>query len=139
MSPLTRLLPCPLAPIPTRANPLPQLLRLWVGLMLPRAPSTLTAAMCSSSTVFIRHGPLHLPAVPEPLLLACDLHLSPTSSLPPSTLAAARPICLVGNWCSRPEAMRDRDFWPAMFYAEGAVRQCIYLLDVGGGVAQPPV
>jgi hypothetical protein len=40
----------------------------------------------------------------------------------------------VGNWCSRPEAMRDRDFWPAVFCAEGTVRWC-----VGGGVAQPPV
>jgi hypothetical protein len=35
--------------------------------------------------------------------------------------------------------MRDRDFWPALFCAQGAVRLCAYLLDVGGGVAQPPV
>jgi hypothetical protein len=45
---------------------------------------------------------------------------------------------IVGYRCSRTVAIRDRDFWPAMFCTEGAVRRCVYLLDVGGGVAQPP-
>jgi hypothetical protein len=45
----------------------------------------------------------------------------------------------VGDRCSRPEAIGDRDFWPAMFCTEGAVRLCAYLVDVGGGVAQPPM
>jgi hypothetical protein len=50
-------------------------------------------------------------------------------------------LCLesVGYRCSRPEAIGDLDFWPAMFCTEGAVRRYVYLLDVGGGVAQPLV
>jgi hypothetical protein len=32
----------------------------------------------------------------------------------------------VGNRCSRPEGIGDRDFWPAMFCTEGVVRLCVY-------------